>query len=103
MTQPIHAKHLSVFIRFQSLDGLGNFSRPMLSAAGALLGYLELTQVGNMPRLLGLKPLNDASYMEIDLATRRSLELSRTLTGERRGSLLHAIDHYPHCGGWALA
>jgi DNA mismatch repair protein MutS len=32
------------------------------------------------------------SVMEIDAATRRNLELTRTLTGERKGSLLAAID-----------
>ena len=93
---------LQRFYKVSSLDGLGNFSRPMLSAAGALLAYLEVTQVGNMPRLLALVPLNDTSYMEIDPATRRSLELSRTLTGERRGSLLHAVDRTLTAAGGRL-
>ncbi len=93
MFDSTHARQaLERFYQVTSLDGLGNFSRPMLSAAGALLDYLEATQVGNMPRLLPLIAVNDASYMEIDPATRRSLELSRTLIGERRGSLLHAVD-----------
>ena len=83
---------LTRFYQVASLDGMGDFSRAMLSAAGALLAYLETTQVGNMPRLLPLCAVSDAGYMEIDPATRRSLELSRTLTGDRRGSLLHAID-----------
>ena len=30
--------------------------------------------------------------MDIDVATRKSLELTHTLSGERAGSLLHAID-----------
>ena len=85
-------RSLERFYKVASLDGLGNFSRPMLSAAGALLSYLEVTQVGNMPRLLPLISVSDTSYMEIDPATRRSLELSRTLMGERHGSLLHAVD-----------
>ncbi len=85
-------QELERFYQIISLDGFGDFSRPMLSAAGGLLGYLEATQVGNMPKLLPLIAVNHASYMEIDAATRRSLELSRTLTGERRGSLLHAVD-----------
>ena len=80
------------FYQLVSLDGFGNFSQSMLSAASALLGYIETTQVGNMPGLLPLIAVNHANYMEIDPATRRSLELSRTLTGERRGSLLNAVD-----------
>ena len=83
---------LENFYQLASLDGLGNFSRPMLSAAGALLSYIEATQVGNRPRLLPLIAVTHTNYMEIDPATRRSLELSRTLAGERRGSLLHAVD-----------
>ena len=61
-----------------SLDGFGQFTRPMLSAAGALLGYIELTQKGNMPRLRPLSQIGDGGYMEIDQATRRSLEITRT-------------------------
>ena len=75
-----------------SLDGFGQFSRAMLAAAGALLGYIDLTQKGNMPRMRPLQAVAGSGYMEIDQATRRSLELSRTLSGETRGSLLAAID-----------
>ena len=75
-----------------SLDGFGQFTRPMVAAAGALLGYIDLTQKGNMPRLLPLQAVAGSGYMEIDQATRRSLEITRTLSGETRGSLLAAID-----------
>ena len=75
-----------------SLDGFGQFSRAMLAAAGALLGYIDLTQKGNMPRMRPLQAVVGSGYMEIDQATRRSLELCRTLSGETRGSLLAAID-----------
>ena len=93
---------LERFYQVASLDGMGHFSRAMLSAGGALLGYLEATQVGNMPRLLPLTAVSDAGFMEIDPATRRSLELSRTLTGERRGSLLHAVDRTLTAAGGRL-
>ena len=87
MTQPAHAKHWSGFISWQALMGLAISAGLCFPLAGALLGYIEATQVGNMPRLLPLIAVSHANYMEIDPATRRSLELSRTLTGERRGSL----------------
>ncbi len=93
---------LERFYQVVSLDGFGDFSRPMLSAAGALLGYIEVTQVGNMPRLLPLIAVNEKSYMEIDSATRRSLELTRNLDGERRGSLLHAVDRTLTAAGGRL-
>ena len=75
-----------------SLDGFGAFSRAELSAAGALIGYLELTQKGNLPVLQSLVRVAPRAFMGIDAATRRNLELSTTLSGERKGSLLSIVD-----------
>jgi DNA mismatch repair protein MutS len=74
------------------LDGLGTFSRAELSAAGALVSYLELTQKGKRAGLKPLKREAETGRMGIDAATRRNLELTETLSGERRGSLLATID-----------
>ena len=84
------------------LDGFGQFSRAMLSAAGALLGYIDLTQKGNMPRLRPPVAVVESGYMEIDQATRRSLEITRTLSGEARGSLLESIDMTVSAAGGRL-
>src|SRR5471032_3430295 len=70
-----------------SLDGFGAFSRAELSAAGALIAYLELTQKGKLPVLAPLSRVASQGFMSIDAATRRNLELTQTLAGERRGSL----------------
>ncbi|MEK9961250.1 MAG: DNA mismatch repair protein MutS [Rhodobiaceae bacterium] len=75
-----------------SLDCYGEYAQAMAAAAGALLGYIELTQKGNMPRLRPIQAITESGYMEIDQATRRSLEITRTLSGEVKGSLLAAID-----------
>jgi DNA mismatch repair protein MutS len=83
---------LCAYYGVASLDGFGQFSRAMSAAAGALLGYIELTQKGNMPRLRPIQAIAETGYMEIDQATRRSLEITRTLSGEVKGSLLAAID-----------
>src|SRR5262249_30793373 len=85
-----------------TLDGLGVFSRAELSAAGALVGYLELTQKGKHASLKLLKRDADTGRMAIDAATRRNLELTETLAGERRGSLLSVIDHTVTAAGWGL-
>ena len=85
-----------------SLDGFGQFSRAMTSAAGALLAYMDLTQKGNLPRLRPLQSVVETGYMEIDPATRRSLEITRTLSGERKGSLLFAIDQTVTAAGARL-
>ena len=75
-----------------TLDGLGVFTRAELSAAGALVGYLDMTQKGKRSGLKPLKRDSDTGRMSIDAATRRNLELTETLNGERRGSLLSVID-----------
>jgi DNA mismatch repair protein MutS len=75
-----------------ALDAFGQFERAELSAAGALVDYLELTQKGKLPRLSTPRRWRPGGVMEIDASTRRNLEMTRTLTGERRGSLLATID-----------
>ena len=75
-----------------TLDAFGVFSRPELSAAGALACYLDLTQKGKRPALKPLKHSAERGVMAIDPATRRNLELIESLSGERRGSLLSVID-----------
>jgi len=75
-----------------TLDAFGAFSRAEIAAAGALVDYVELTQKGRLPRLAPPRRLAPGQVMEIDGATRRNLELTQTLGGERRGSLLATID-----------
>ncbi|MCG6885390.1 MAG: DNA mismatch repair protein MutS [Silicimonas sp.] len=88
--------------RVQSLDGFGQFSRAELSALGALVDYLDLTQKGNLPLLR--PPIREAGdlIVQIDAATRRNLELTRSLSGGREGSLLHAIDRTATAAGGRL-
>jgi len=85
-----------------TLDGLGRFSPQMLSAAGGLLRYLQKTQLEQMPYLTPLCAVMPQDFMVIDTATRKSLELTQTLSGERKGSLLYAIDETATAGGARL-
>ena len=75
-----------------TLDAFGSFSRAEVAAAGALVDYIALTQAGRLPRLSPPGRPPDETGMEIDPATRRNLELTRTLSGETKGSLLATID-----------
>ena len=74
-----------------TLDGFGAFTKPQLAALGALLGYLELTQVGAAPRLRPPRVAAPSGTLLIDAVTRSSLELT-SAGGAREGSLLHAVD-----------
>ena len=74
------------------LDGFGSFSRPELSAIGAVLRYIELTQIGKKPALRAPKRQNANTFLAIDAATRINLELTKSIRGERKGSLLATID-----------
>ncbi len=85
-------KRLEAAFEVAALDGFGGFSRAEIAACGALIDYVVLTQKGRLPRLEAPRRIADGAVMEIDAATRRNLELTRTLSGERRGSLLSVID-----------
>ena len=86
------ARRLRDVFGVATLDGLGTFGRAELGAAGAVVAYAQDTQKGALPRLRTLSQIDPASIMAIDAATRRNLELARTLSGERAGSLLASID-----------
>ena len=85
-----------------SLDGLGSFSRAELSAAGALIAYIDLTQKGRKVALRRLAKTQPAQFVGIDAATRRNLELDQTLSGSRNGSLLATIDRSVTASGARL-
>ena len=75
-----------------ALDAFGAFSRASLAACGALVDYLALTQKGKLPHLAPPRPLAVGATLAIDAPTRRNLELTASLSGERSGSLLGVID-----------
>ena len=84
------------------LASFGAFGRAEVSAMGALVDYLELTQRGKLPLLRA--PVREASggTLQIDAATRRNLELTQALSGGRDGSLLAAIDRTVTAAGARL-
>ncbi len=75
-----------------SLDAFGTFTRAEVAAAAYALAYVERTQVAASPRLAPPTRATDAATLRIDPSTRASLEIARTQSGERRGSLLAAVD-----------
>ena len=75
-----------------TLDGFGAFTRTEVSAAAVAIAYIERTQIGVRPPLARPERMQRGATLEIDAATRANLELTRTMTGQREGSLLAAID-----------
>ena len=85
-----------------TLDGIGAPSRAELAAAGGLLAYLDRTQKGAGILLDLPKRIARSAHMQIDLATRESLELTRSARGGVAGSLLGEIDRCVTAGGRRL-
>jgi DNA mismatch repair protein MutS len=85
-------RRLTAFFAVSTSEAFGALSRLEITAAAACVTYVERTQIGQRPPLS--PPLREivGASMAIDQATRSNLELMRTLSGDRRGSLLDAID-----------
>ena len=76
-----------------SLHGFGLRDASLaVSAAGALVQYLKETQSSALSLLTRLHTYSLDEFMTLDAATRRNLELTETLRGERQGSLLAVLD-----------
>src|SRR6266545_5142106 len=95
-------RRLATFFSVATSAAFGALSRLELTAAAACVTYVERTQLGQRPPLS--PPLREAqgATLLIDQATRSNLELVRTLSGERTGSLLAAIDRTVTAAGSRL-
>ncbi len=78
----------------QSLDGFGCASRPLaIIAGGALLHQLQKTQKRDLSHISAVRFYTDSGFMQMDEATLRNLEITRSaIDGKRNGSLLWLID-----------
>jgi DNA mismatch repair protein MutS len=85
-----------------ALDGFGNFSRAEIAAISGAIAYVEKTQFSERPPLQRPERQSASSALFIDPSTRANLELTRTLSGERSGSLYRAIDRTLTGGGARL-
>lgn len=77
--------------KIETMESFGDYSKEELISAGVLLEYIQSTQKGQLPRLEMPKQIKSSDIMEIDAATRRSLELL-TPAGSSSLSLLKVID-----------
>ena len=95
-------KRLERLYGVSSLESFGSFSRSEISAMGALVDYLDITQKGHLPFLrVPLKEYTD-KILQIDPATRKNLELLKNLQGEKTGTLLSTINRTKTAAGARL-
>ncbi|RWN16458.1 MAG: DNA mismatch repair protein MutS [Mesorhizobium sp.] len=90
------------FFEVATPDSFGTFSRAELSAISGAIAYVEKTQKAERPPLSRPEREENGSTLFIDPATRANLELLRTLSGSREGSLFKAIDRTVTGGGARL-
>ncbi len=77
-----------------TIEALGiDYLNEGILASGALLQYLYHTQKTSLHHIAHIKPYLSSSYMLLDSATRRNLELTETLREkQKKGSLLGVLD-----------
>ncbi|AQT46376.1 DNA mismatch repair protein MutS [Bartonella choladocola] len=95
-------RNICDYFKLATLEGLGHYDRAELSAISAAIGYVEKTQINERPPLMRPQREDENASLFIDPATRNNLELTRTLSGQRDGSLMKAIDRTVTGGGARL-
>ena len=85
-----------------ALEGFGEFAEAELAAAAMALDYVRVTQRGALPRLARPVPRGGLGVLQMDAATRRSLEILRSERGGPRDCLLGAVDRTVTAAGARL-
>ena len=77
--------------------------KALIMSLGGLIGYVAETQKGDISYIKDLNIYSEGQYLEMDINTRRNLELTETLrTKEKRGSLLWVLDKTKTAAGARL-
>lgn len=84
------------FYDIKTLDSFGNFCKAEVTSLGIVLDYVELTQKGQMPRIMSPVKIAESMYMEIDAATSANLDL---IGDKKGGNLLAVIDRTVSAAG----
>ncbi len=87
----------------ESFSSENEKNQPLISALGGLLSYIRETQMGDISYIKDINIYTDGQYMEMDVNTRRNLELTETMrTKEKKGSLLYVLDKTKTAAGARL-
>ena len=87
------ARNLARHLGTVDLAGYGADAMPLaVGAAGALLEYASTTQQSTLAHVRTLRVETSSEFVEMDAATRRNLEITQTLSGERDPTLCSLLD-----------
>ena len=87
------ARTLQAFWKTATLAGFGVQDMALaVGAAGALVTYLQETQLCALPHLRGIEVWHDGAFLRLDRTTRQSLELVQTMRDTEGTSLLSILD-----------
>jgi len=78
--------------KIKSLDSFEKMDKEELGSLSALIEYLQMTQVGKMPRLSAPKRNNEKDFLEIDQASFKNLEIFGAAGGEDGASLFSILN-----------
>jgi DNA mismatch repair protein MutS len=85
-----------------TIAGFGALTRAEICAGATGVSYVVRTQRGAQAHLAAPQRAGQSDFLDIDAATRANLELTRTMSGERLGSLLDSIDRTVTAAGGRL-
>lgn len=92
---PSSAEHLLIKqFKTKDLTGFGCENHPIaLGAAGCLLQYIQETQRKALPHIRGLGVEHRDEWVTLDAHTRKNLEITCNLQGEKAHTLLGVLDY----------
>lgn len=92
---PVARNHFGALLRDGDLANV-----PLIDSLGALLAYILETQKSDISYIKDLNIYETGRYMQLDISTRRNLELTEALrTREKRGTLLWVLDKTKSAAG----
>ena len=88
----VRAELTAVLGEEEARDAAARFEKAVLGAAAATLAYARESQPGKPLSLARLSAYSPSEQLALDEAAVRNLELVKTLSGQRQGSLLGLLD-----------
>ncbi len=79
--------------RLLTLDIYGINEEPLLIiSSGSLLEYIFETQMNSLLHITSIRNYSINDFVLIDISTRKNLELTQSVTGDKKGTLLETLD-----------